>query len=125
MEIVWKKIKMMFSDKILRSRILFILGALIVFRLLSAIPIPGVDILKLQTFINNNQFLGVLNIFSGGGLSTLSIIMLGVGPYITGSIIMQLLTMMSPRLKAMYQEDGEIGRKKFNQISRLITVPLA
>jgi preprotein translocase subunit SecY len=93
--------------------------------LLSAIPIPGVDILKLQTFINNNQFLGVLNIFSGGGLSTLSIIMLGVGPYITGSIIMQLLTMMSPRLKAMYQEDGEIGRKKFNQISRLITVPLA
>ncbi len=125
MEIVWKKIKMMFSDKILRSRILFILGALIVFRLLSAIPIPGVDILKLQTFINNNQFLGVLNIFSGGGLSTLSIIMLGVGPYITGSIIMQLLTMMSPRLKAMYQEDGEIGRKKFNQISRLIAVPLA
>ena len=125
MEIVWKKIKMMFSDKILRSRILFILGALIVFRLLSAIPIPGVDILKLQNFINNNQFLGVLNIFSGGGLSTLSIIMLGVGPYITGSIIMQLLTMMSPRLKAMYQEDGEIGRKKFNQISRLITVPLA
>ena len=125
MEIVWKKIKMMFSDKILRSRILFILGALIVFRLLSAIPIPGVDILKLQTFINNNQFLGVLNIFSGGGLSTLSIIMLGVGPYVTGSIIMQLLTMMSPRLKAMYQEDGEIGRKKFNQISRLITVPLA
>jgi len=125
MEIVWKKIKMMFSDKILRSRILFILGALIVFRLLSAIPIPGVDILKLQNFINNNQFLGVLNIFSGGGLSTLSIIMLGVGPYVTGSIIMQLLTMMSPRLKAMYQEDGEIGRKKFNQISRLITVPLA
>ena len=125
MEIVWKKIKMMFSDKILRSRILFILGSLIVFRLLSAIPIPGVDILKLQNFINNNQFLGVLNIFSGGGLSTLSIIMLGVGPYITGSIIMQLLTMMSPRLKAMYQEDGEIGRKKFNQISRLITVPLA
>jgi len=125
MEIVWKKIKMMFSDKILRSRILFVLGTLIVFRLLSAIPIPGVDVLKLQNFINNNQFVGVLNIFSGGGLSTLSIIMLGVGPYITGSIIMQLLTMMSPRLKAMYQEDGEIGRKKFNQISRLITVPLA
>jgi preprotein translocase subunit SecY len=125
MEIVWKKIKMMFSDKILRSRILFVLGTLIVFRLLSAIPIPGVDVLKLQNFINNNQFVGVLNIFSGGGLSTLSIIMLGVSPYITGSIIMQLLTMMSPRLKAMYQEDGEIGRKKFNQISRLITVPLA
>lgn len=116
---------MMFSDKTLRSRILFVLGALVVFRLLSAIPIPGVDAVKLQNFISNNQFVGVLNIFSGGGLSTLSIIMLGVSPYITSSIIMQLLTMMSPRLKAMYQDDGEIGRKKFTQLSRLITVPLA
>lgn len=116
---------MMFLDKTLRSRILFVLGALVVFRLLSAIPIPGVDPVKLQSFITNNQFVGVLNIFSGGGLSTLSIIMLGVSPYITSSIIMQLLTMMSPRLKAMYQEDGEIGRKKFTQLSRMITVPLA
>jgi len=125
METVWIKIKMMFLDKTLRSRILFVLGALVVFRLLSAIPIPGVDTIKLQNFISNNQFVGVLDIFSGGGLSTLSIIMLGVSPYITASIIMQLLTMMSPRLKAMYQEDGEIGRKKFTQLSRMITVPLA
>ena len=125
MEIVLKKIKSLFTDKTLRSRILFVLGALFVFRILSAIPIPGVDAIKLENFINNNQFVSVLNIFSGGGLSTLSIIMLGVSPYITGSIIMQLLTMMSPRLKAMYQEDGEIGRKKFTQISRTITVPLA
>lgn len=125
MEIVLKKIKSLFTDKTLRSRILFVLGALFVFRILSAIPIPGVDAIKLGNFINNNQFVSVLNIFSGGGLSTLSIIMLGVSPYITGSIIMQLLTMMSPRLKAMYQEDGEIGRKKFTQISRTITVPLA
>ncbi len=116
---------MMFSDKTLRNRILFVLGALVVFRLLSAIPIPGVDSVKLQAFLTNNQFVGVLNIFSGGGLSTLSIIMLGVSPYITSSIIMQLLTMMSPRLKAMYQEDGEIGRRKFTQLSRTITVPLA
>lgn len=116
---------MMFSDKVLRNRILFVLGALVVFRLLSAIPIPGVDTTKLQAFLTNNQFVGVLNIFSGGGLSNLSIIMLGVSPYITSSIIMQLLTMMSPRLKAMYQEDGEIGRRKFTQLSRNITVPLA
>ena len=116
---------MMFTDKTLRNRILFVLGALVVFRLLSAIPIPGVDAIKLQNFISNNQFVGVLNVFSGGGLSTLSIIMLGVGPYITASIIMQLLTIMSPRLKAMYQEDGEIGRKKFTQFSRMITIPLA
>ena len=116
---------MIFTDKTLRDRVLFVLGALLVFRLLSAIPIPGVDVIKLQNFINNNQFVGVLNIFSGGGLSNLSIIMLGVGPYITSSIIMQLLTIMSPRLKALYQEDGEIGRKKFTQLSRFLTIPLA
>src|ERR1035437_1200318 len=125
METVWNKLKMIFTDKTLRARVLFVLGALVVFRLLSAIPIPGVDTIKLQNFITNNQFVGVLNIFSGGGLSTLSIIMLGVGPYITSSIIMQLLTIMSPRLKAMYQEDGEIGRKKFTQFSRMLTIPLA
>ncbi|HUC88799.1 MAG TPA: preprotein translocase subunit SecY [Candidatus Paceibacterota bacterium] len=125
METVLDKIKMIFTDKAIRSRILFVLGALIVFRLLAIIPIPGIDSAKLETFINNNQFLGVLNMFSGGGLSHLSILMLGVGPYITSSIIMQLLTIMSPKLKAMYQEDGEIGRKKFNNYSRIITVPLA
>jgi len=125
METVWNKIKAIFTDKTLRNRVLFVLGALVVFRLLSAIPIPGVDTIKLQNFINNNQFVGVLNLFSGGGLSKLSIIMLGVGPYITSSIIMQLLTIMSPRLKAMYQEDGEIGRKKFTQFSRMLTIPLA
>jgi preprotein translocase subunit SecY len=125
MEIVLNKIKAIFTDKTLRNRVLFVLGALVVFRLLSAIPIPGVDSVKLQNFVTNNQFVGVLNVFSGGGLSTLSIIMLGVGPYITASIIMQLLTIMSPRLKAMYQEDGEIGRKKFTQFSRMITIPLA
>ena len=125
MEIVLNKIKAIFADKALRNRVLFVLGVLVVFRLLSAIPIPGVDAIKLQNFVSNNQFVGVLNIFSGGGLATLSIIMLGVGPYITSSIIMQVLTMISPRLKALYQEDGEIGRKKFTQISRMITVPLA
>jgi len=125
METIWNKIKIIFTDKSLRSRILFVLVALIVFRLLSAIPIPGIDAVRLQSFIANNQFLGVLNVFSGGGLSTLSILMLGVGPYITSSIIMQLLTIMSPRLKAMYQEDGEIGRKKFTQFSRMLTIPLA
>ncbi|MBP6908441.1 MAG: preprotein translocase subunit SecY, partial [Candidatus Pacebacteria bacterium] len=122
METIWNKIKVIFTDRALRSRVLFVLGALLVFRLLSVIPIPGIDDLKLQAFLASNQFIGVLNIFSGGGLSHLSILMLGVGPYITGSIIMQLLTIMSPRLKALYQEDGEIGRKKFNQWSRFLTV---
>jgi len=92
---------------------------------LAAIPIPGVDTVQLGRFLSNNQFFGILNIFSGGGLSNLSIIMLGVGPYITGSIIMQLLTIMVPSLKRIYHEEGEAGRKKFAQYSRLLTVPLA
>ena len=101
------------------------LGTLVVFRLLAAVPIPGIDALALSRFLSNNQFFGILNIFSGGGLTNLSIIMLGVGPYITSSIIMQLLTIMVPALKKIYNEEGEAGRKRFTQYSRLLTVPLA
>lgn len=119
------KLKIVFGDKSLRNKILFVLGALIVFRLLAAIPIPGVDELRLARFLDSSQFFGVLNLFSGGGLSNLSIMMLGVGPYITASIIMQLLTIMVPSLKSMYHEEGEAGRKKFSQYSRMLTVPLA
>ncbi len=125
MQNFWNKIKLIWTDKILRKRVLFVLCALIVFRLLAAIPIPGVDTAELNRFLSNNQFFGILNIFSGGGLTNLSIIMLGVGPYITGSIIMQLLTIMVPSLKRIYHEEGEAGRKKFAQYGRLLTVPLA
>jgi len=125
MQNFWNKIKLIWTDKILRKRVLFVFFALIIFRLLAAIPIPGVDTAELNQFLNNNQFFGILNIFSGGGLSNLSIIMLGVGPYITGSIIMQLLTIMVPALKKIYHEEGEAGRKKFAQYGRLLTVPLA
>jgi len=120
-----EKLKLVFSDESLRKRMLFVVAAFAVFRLLAAVPMPGIDVVRLQSYLANNQFLGLLNIFSGGGLSTLSIVMMGVGPFITGSIIMQLLTIMSPKLKAMYQEEGEAGRMKFAQYSRLITVPLA
>jgi preprotein translocase subunit SecY len=125
MDKFFSKIKLIWTDSSLRKKILFVLGALIVFRLLAAIPIPGIDAVALSKFLSNNQFFGILNIFSGGGLSNLSIIMLGVGPYITGSIIMQLLTIMVPALKKMYHEEGEAGRKKFTQYSRMLTVPLA
>ena len=125
MQNFWNKIKLIWTDVGLRKRVLFVLFALVVFRLLSAIPIPGIDTLELNRFLANNQFFGILNIFSGGGLSNLSIIMLGVGPYITSSIIMQLLTIMVPALKRIYHEEGEAGRKKFTQYSRLLTVPLA
>ncbi|OGG41550.1 preprotein translocase subunit SecY [Candidatus Kaiserbacteria bacterium RIFCSPHIGHO2_01_FULL_46_22] len=119
------KLKIIFSDKSIRNRLLFIIGALFVFRALSTIPIPGVDQAVLSQFFENNQFLGLLNIFSGGGLANLSIIMLGVGPFITASIIMQLLTVMSPQMKSLYTEEGEAGRAKFTQYSRLLTLPLA
>lgn len=119
------KLRLIFQDDILRKRVLFVLGALVVVRLLAAIPIPGVNAFELQNFFENNQFFSLLNIFSGGGLSALSIIMLGVGPYITASIIMQLSTIVSPRLKELFHESGEVGRKKFSMYSRLLTLPLA
>ena len=119
------KFKLVLGDKILRGRILFTLFMLVLFRFMATIPIPGIDTFRLEQFISGNDFFGLLNIFSGGGLSNLSIIMLGVSPYITGSIIMQLLTVMFPKLKAMYQEEGDAGRRKFAQYSRLLTVPLA
>lgn len=120
-----QKIKLIIADKGLRNKILFVLFALVLFRALAAIPVPGIDVTRLTQFLSNNQFFGLLNIFSGGGLSNLSIVMLGVGPYITASIIMQLMTMMSSRLKALYHEEGDAGKKKFTQYSRLLTVPLA
>jgi preprotein translocase subunit SecY len=119
------KLKIIFTDGAIRNRILFVLGAIAVFRILASIPIPGVDQAVLQQFFTNNQFLGLLNIFSGGGLSNLSIVMLGVGPFITSSIIMQLMTVMSPNLKSMYSEEGEAGRAKFTQWSRMLALPLA
>lgn len=121
----WRKIKIALKDRSIRKRILFVLFILVIFRLLSAVPIPGVDAFRLQGFLQSNQFLGILNIFSGGGLSALSIVMLGIGPYITASIVMQLMTMMSPRLKSMYHDEGEAGRAKFSQYSRILTIPLA
>lgn len=118
------RIKIIFKDKGLRNKILFVLVVLVLFRLGSVIPIPGVDQTRLGNFLANNQFFGLMDIFSGGGLSNFSILMLGVAPYITASIIMQLFTMIFPKLKELYQEEGEQGRQKFNQYSRLLTVPL-
>ena len=92
------KIKLAFGDAEIRARILFLIGALVLFRLLATIPIPSVDKTALAAFFANNQFFGLLNIFSGGGLSNLSIVMLGVGPYITASIVMQLATIVFPKL---------------------------
>lgn len=109
----------------LRKKILFILGLLVVYRFAANIPLPGVDVLALRELFQGNELLGLLNVFSGGGLSNISIVLLGVGPYITASIIMQLMTMISPQLERLYKEEGEAGRQKFNMWTRWLTVPLA
>jgi len=122
---MFEKIIQIFKIKELRNKIFFILALLIVFRLAANIPVPGVDHARLSAFFQSNQFFGLLNLFSGQGLSSISIVMLGVGPYITSSIIMQLLTMIIPRLEQIYKEEGEAGRQKFNQWTRWLTVPLS
>ncbi|OGY97944.1 MAG: preprotein translocase subunit SecY [Candidatus Liptonbacteria bacterium RIFCSPLOWO2_01_FULL_56_20] len=114
-----------FKVKDLRKKVLIVVGLLVAFRLLAAIPIPGVDAARLEAFFGSNQLLGFLNLFSGGGLENLSVAMLGVGPYITATIIMQLLTIIFPKFKQMYYEEGSRGQAKFNQYSRMLTVPLA
>ncbi len=114
-----------FKVKELRNKIFIVLGLLVAYRVLAAIPIPGVNAQALQNYFNSNQLLGFLNFFSGGGLATLSVVMLGVGPYITSTIVMQLMTIIFPRMKELYYEEGARGQAKFNQYSRLLTVPFA
>jgi len=97
---------------------------LVVFRIAAHIPVPGVDVNALRDIFSSNQALGLLNMFSGGAMQNFSIVMLGVGPYITSSIIFQLLTMIIPKLEALSKE-GDYGRQKINQYTRLLTIPLA
>lgn len=119
------KILQIFKRPDLRNKVLFILFLLVVYRLISNIPIPAIDSSRLKEFFSQNQFFGLISTFTGGSLSTLSIGMLGLGSYITATIIMQLLTMIFPSLEQMYKYEGEAGRARFNQYSRLLTVPLS
>ncbi len=125
MSVLRRKLNIIVRDPYLRTSILFTLGMLIVYRFLASIPISGVNPLVLQQFLEQNQFFSFLNLFSGGGLSQISIIVLGVGPYINAAIIMQLMTTVSPKLKKMFHEEGSIGRRKFNFYARLLTVPIS
>jgi len=101
------------------------LGIFLVFRIMANIPVPGINTLKISNFFTNNQYLGMLNLFSGGALDKFSIVMLGLGPYITATIIFQLLTMIFPQFEKLYKEEGEEGRQKFNQYCRIAAAPLA
>ncbi len=121
---IWQKIKQIWTTREIRNDILFVFFVFVLFRFLAHIPVPGVNTSGLQAFFNSNQILGLLNILTGGGLENFSVVMLGVGPYITSSIIFQLLGMIVPKLEEM-QKEGEQGRQKIAQWTRLATVPLA
>lgn len=121
---MWEKLRQIWKIKDLRNKILFILTMLFIFRIAAHIPVPGVNVENLKNLFQSNQLLGLMNIFSGGGMENFSVVMLGVAPYITASIIFQLLTMIIPKLEEM-QKEGEAGRAKINQYTRLLTVPLA
>ena len=113
-----------FRIKALRNKILITIILVVIFRIVSHIPVSGVDLGALQKLFASNQFLGLLDIFSGGTLANFSIISLGLNPYINASIIIQLLTMIIPSLEALSKE-GEMGREMINQYTRYLTVPLA
>jgi preprotein translocase subunit SecY len=108
----------------LRRKLLFTLGLLVVFRIAAHVPVPNVNHAALSNVLNHNNLLQMLNIFSGGSLQTFSIVAMGVYPYITASIVMQLMVPIIPRL-AELQKEGEYGRNKINQYTRMLTVPLA
>lgn len=119
-----EKFLQIIRNKELRNSILFVLGMLAIFRLAAHIPVPGVNTDNLQKFFRSNQILGLLNIFSGGTMENFSIVALGVAPYITSSIIFQLLTMIVPKLEELSKE-GEYGRSRINMYTRWATLPLA
>lgn len=121
----WRQLLVAARIPEVRRKFATVAALLLIFRVAAAIPVPGIPRESLQNLFAGNQLFGLLDIFSGGGLSNLSIMMLGVGPYITASIVMQLLTMIVPRLEELQKEEGEAGRRKINQWTRLLTVPLA
>jgi preprotein translocase subunit SecY len=108
----------------LRARLLFVFAMLVVFRFLAQVPVPGVEREALADFFRQNELFGFLDIFSGGALRSLSVVALGVFPYITASIIMQLLVPVFPQLKELSKE-GEAGRQRINQLTHYLMVPIA
>jgi len=117
------KLEQIWKAKDLRRSILFVFAMLVVFRLAAHIPVPGVDTAALKNLFASNEILGLMNIFSGGGMENFSIVMMGIAPYITASIIFQLLGMIIPKIEEMQKEES--GRQKINMWTRWATVPLA
>jgi len=119
-----EKLSKIWQYKDLKNKIIVTFSLLLLTRIIAHIPLPGVDLVRLKAFFSQNQVFGLLDMFSGGTMSNFSIILMGVGPYITSSIIFQLLGMVIPSLEEM-QKEGEAGRNKITQYTRLATVPLA
>jgi len=120
----WEKIRTIFQYKELRNAILTVLGIFVIFRIAAHIPLPGVNLENLKNFFAQNQIFGLLNILSGGVMERFSIVAMGVAPYITASIVFQLLTMIIPSLEELSKQ-GQAGYQKINQYTRIATVPLA
>lgn len=118
------KIRDIVNNQELKKKLIFTAGIFFLYRLLANIPLPAVDVNQLRMIFAGNQFLSLLNIFSGGTLANFSIVAVGINPYISASIIMQLGAMVFPKLKEM-QKEGEAGRERINQYTRLLSVPLA
>ncbi len=121
---MWEKLLQAWKVKEVRNGLLFVLAIMILFRITAHIPLPGIDLVALRRFFDANQVLGMLSLFSGGAITNFSVVALGVAPYITASIIFQLLTMIIPKLEDI-QKEGESGTRKIQQWTRLLTVPLA
>ncbi len=117
-------LKSIFREKDIRRRVFFAIGVITIFRFLAHLPLPGVDAAALKRLFASNALLGLLNVFSGGGMENFSVVSLGLNPYINASIVLQVLTFGFPRLKELSQE-GEYGRTRINQYTRLLAVPLA
>lgn len=121
---MWEKLSQAWKIKEVRNGLLFVIAMMVIFRIAANIPLPGIDLVALKRFFDSNQILGLLNLFSGGTISNFSIVALGVAPYITASIIFQLLGMIVPRIEEI-QKEGEAGQRKISQWTRWLTVPLA
>jgi preprotein translocase SecY subunit len=122
---MFRRLLLVFTEKELRIKLLQIIGLLIISRLLAHIPIPLFDIKDLSSVIEGDQFLGLLNTIAGGSYGRLSFVMLGIGPYITASIVMQLMGIIVPKIREIQKEEGEIGQQKINRWTRYIAVPIS
>ena len=118
-----EKINVLIKDPQLKRKLLFTLFIFLAFRIFAFLPVPAINLVKLRALFSENQFLSLLDIFSGGTLINFSVMALGLNPYINASIVLQMLTMMIPYLEGLSKE-GEYGRAKINQYTRMLTVPL-